>query len=76
MPVLSYLVSPVPGAKKVLIDDLNGIEFCECIPSRNKEVIILLTDTPDDESEKKLQKKLKHVNTLQSISMVFGHNCE
>ena len=76
MPVLSYLVSPVRGAKKDLISDLNTLEFCEVIPSQNKEVIILVTDTPDDESEKKLQEKLKHINTLQTISMVFGHNCE
>ena len=74
MPVLSYLVSPVPGAKKKLIDDLNSIEFCETIPSQNKDIIVLVTDAPDEESEKKLQEKLKLMNRVQSISMVFGHN--
>ena len=76
MPVLSYLVSPVRGAKKKLINDLNAMEFCEVIPSENMEVIILVTDTPDEESEKKLQENLKHLNTLQTIAMVFGHACE
>ena len=76
MPVLSYLVSPVRGEKKALINDLNAMEYCEVLPSQNREVIILVTDTPDEESERKLQDDLKYLNTLQTISMVFGHNAE
>lgn len=76
MPVLSYIVSPVHGAKSNLINDLNAIEYCEVIPSQNAEVLVLVTDTPDEKSEKKLQEQLKDVGTLQAMSMVFGHNGE
>ncbi len=57
MPVLSYLAYPLPGAKEELFNDLIFLGYCEVIPADNEEVLILVTDTPDDETEKALQKK-------------------
>ncbi len=76
MPILSYLVLPQAGAMEQLCTDLSAIECCEVIPSDNEEVIVLVTDTPDDNTEKTLQKKLKNLPSLQSISMTFGHSAE
>lgn len=73
MPVLSYLAYPVKGAKKELFNDLVALEHCEVIPAENKEVLILVTDTPDEEKERELQKKLKGLKSLQSLGMTFGH---
>jgi hypothetical protein len=39
-------------------------------------VVVLVTDTPDEEAENMLQKTLKNLPSLQSISMTFGHSAE
>ena len=73
MPVFSYLAIPEQGAVDELCAELMAMEHCDVIPSDNKEVAILVTDTPDDETEKILQKQLKEIQSLQSLSMTFGH---
>jgi len=73
MPVFSYLAYPVSGSKEQLIKDLAALDFCEVTPAENKEVMILVTDTPDEETEKKLQEQLKALKSLESLGMTFGH---
>lgn len=73
MPVFSYLAYPIRGAKKKLFNDLQALDHCEVMQAENEEVLILVTDTPDNEKEKALHKKLKKLNSLQSLSMTFGH---
>lgn len=76
MPILSYLVLPQPGAMDQLCNDLTAMDYCEIIPSDNEEVVVLVTDTPDEKTEKVLQKSLKKLHSLQSLSMTFGHSAE
>ena len=76
MPVLSYLAIPKTGAKDQLLAVLNSIQFCEAIPADNQDVLVLVTDTPDKDSENTLQKKLKGLPALESLSMTFGYNDE
>ncbi len=73
MPVFSYLAYPKKGAKKELLNDLAAFEFCEVTPAENENILILVTDTPDEATEKDLQKKLKELKTLESLGMTFGH---
>jgi nitrate reductase NapAB chaperone NapD len=73
VPVLSYLAYPLPGAKEELFNDLISLGYCEVMPADNEEVLILVTDTPDDEKERELQEKLKGLKSLQSLGMTFGH---
>jgi len=73
MPVFSYLAYPKQGAKQDLLKDLSAIDYCEATPADNQNILILITDTPDEESEKALQKKLKGLETLESLGMTFGH---
>ena len=73
MPVFSYLAYPRQGAKQELLNDLADLEYCEATPADNENILILITDTPDEETEKGLQKKLKQLNTLESLGMAFGH---
>ena len=73
MPVFSYLAYPRHGAKNNLIKELNSLDYCEVTPSENEEILILVTDTPDEEKEKDLQKKLKKIKSLESLGMTFGH---
>ncbi|MFH1215126.1 MAG: chaperone NapD [Pseudomonadota bacterium] len=76
MPILSYLVLPRKGAMDQLCSELSALDYCEIIPSDNQEVVVLVTDTPDEITEKNLQKTLKNLPSLQSLSMTFGHNAE
>ena len=76
MPVFSYLAYPVRGAKVQLLNDLATLDFCEVTPAENEEVLILVTDTPDEKTEKELQKKLKEIKSLESLGMTFGHTDE
>ena len=73
MPVFSYLAYPVPGAKKKLLNDLAALDYCEVTPADNQEILILVTDTPDESKEKELQIKLKKLKSLESLGMTFGH---
>ena len=73
MPVFSYLAYPKPGAKKALLNELAALDHCEVTPADNEEILILLTDTPDEKSEKALQKKLNALKSLESLGMTFGH---
>jgi len=76
MPVFSYLAYPVRGAKEELLNDLSALDHCEVMPAENEEVLILVTDTPDEEKEKALQKNLRKLKSLQSLGMTFGHTDE
>ena len=76
MPVFSYLAYPVQGAKEELLKDLAGLDHCEVMPAENEEILILVTDTPDEKEEKELQKKLKDLKSLKSLGMTFGHTDE
>ncbi len=73
MPVFSYLAYPVKGAKRELLNDLQGLDYCDAMASDNEEILVLVTDTPDETEEKALQNKLKELKSLQSLGMTFGH---
>ena len=73
MPVFSYLAYPKQGAKAQLVKDLSALDYCEVTPADNEEILILVTDTPDDDQEKALKNKLKKLNSLESLGMTFGH---
>ena len=76
MPVFSYLVYPEKGTKEQLRKDLAALDHCEVLPSDNREVLVLVTDTPDERTEKILKKKLEGLKSLQSLGMTFGHTGE
>ena len=73
MPVCSYLAYPKRGAKADLSRELAALEYCEVIPAENNDILILVTDTPNEDVEKNLQEKLKGLEFLQSLGMTFGH---
>ena len=73
MPVFSYLAYPKQGAKNELLADLSALDYCEAMPADNENILILITDTPDEETEKTLQKKIKKLKSLESLGMTFGH---
>ncbi len=76
MPVLAYIASPRSGGKNKLLQELNSTQYCEAFSADNAEILILVTDTPDKETEKELQKQLNKIESLESLSMTFGYNDE
>jgi nitrate reductase NapAB chaperone NapD len=73
MPVFSYIAIPHQGAKERLCAELSELEYCEVVPADNQDVIVLVTDTPDELREQALQQILKGVTSLQSLSLTFGY---
>jgi nitrate reductase NapAB chaperone NapD len=76
MPVLAYIASPRSGSKKKLLRELNALQHCEAFAADNADILILVTDTPDGETEEKLRKHLSKLESLESLSMTFGYNDE
>ena len=76
MPILAYIVTPQSGKKNKLFKELNCMEYCEALSADNAEILILVTDTPDKETEKQLEKQLNKIESLESLSMTFGYNDE
>jgi nitrate reductase NapAB chaperone NapD len=74
MPVFSYLATPMSGAKEALCADLSALPYCEVIPADNQDVVVVVTDTPDETAEKTLQKRLHNLKSLQSLSLAFGYD--
>ena len=72
MPIFSYLAIPRNGAKETLCTELKALDNCEIIPADNQDVIVLVTETPDDTAEEELQDSLKNLQSLQSLSLAFG----
>ena len=76
MPVFSYLAYPVKGSKEKLLNDLAALDYCTVTPAENEEILILVTDTPDENVEDELQKNLNSLKSLESLGMTFGHRDE
>ncbi len=74
MPIFSYLAIPRSGAKESLCAELSALEYCRVIPAENHEVVVLVTEAPDETSEEALQGKLKKLQGLQSLSLAFGYD--
>lgn len=74
MPIFSYLAIPKEGARESMCSELSALEFCQIIPAENQDVVVLLTDTPDENTEKQLQSALKKLPSLQSLSLAFGYD--
>jgi nitrate reductase NapAB chaperone NapD len=74
MPILSYIALPVSGAKNELLGVLNSKEFCEAFPADNEDIVVLVTDTPDNDTEKELYGQLKNLKCMESLNLIFGYN--
>ena len=73
MPIFSFLAYPKEKMKQQLFTDLSQMKHCDVRVSENEDVLILLADTPDEETNKDLIEKIKTLDSLQSMSMTFGH---
>lgn len=72
MHIKSYLLHYTEGKKERLIEQLRKLSNCEIIPAKNHDVIVLVTDAEDDETDKRLHNNLLEMEGLKHLSLVSG----
>ena len=60
------------GRRDALARALAALVGCEVIPASNRDVLVLVTDTPDDDAERTLQAALEELPDLQGLTLVAG----
>jgi hypothetical protein len=74
MPIKSYLAYPVPGQRDALtaaLRRLGGCDVsCEVLPAENRDLLVVVTDTPDEATEAVLQEALVRVPALEGLALV------
>ncbi len=74
MPVKSYIAFPRVGMKEQLIEVLKKTPHCEVMPALNKDVLVLVTDTADDQEEEALRQILYGIKELAHLNLVSGYS--
>ncbi|NIP58536.1 MAG: hypothetical protein GWO00_11250, partial [Gemmatimonadetes bacterium] len=72
MPICSYLVIPEKGAAREVESRLGEIPGCDVIRARNRDVLILVTDTPGLEEESELRGEVEGLDGIQALLLTFG----
>ncbi len=74
MPINSYLAYPVKGRRDALAGTLRALEGCQVIPAVNRDLLVVVTDTPDEVAEKALQGALARMELLEGLALVAGYD--
>ena len=72
MPICSYLVIPEEGGAESVHDRLAAVPGCDVARAENRDVLILVTDTPGLEEEDDLRTRLEAMDGIQALLMTFG----
>lgn len=72
MAIKSYLAYPRTGQLADLVKDLSALAGCEVNPSENRDVVILVTETSNQEEEEKLEERLESLPSLANLTLVYG----
>jgi nitrate reductase NapAB chaperone NapD len=72
MAICSYLVIPEPGQAASVQARLESLPGCDVVPSLDHEILLLVTDTPDDAADRALRDRIEALDGLQSLVLTFG----
>jgi hypothetical protein len=72
MPIKSYLAYPTRGRRDDLAEALRELPGCRVIPAVNCDLLVVVTDTPDEAAEEVLQAALAHLEPLEGLALVAG----
>ena len=72
MPIKSYIAHPQEGKYQELLSELSNIEGCDIIPSENKEIVVVVTDSKSDSEDKNMQIEIDSIKSLKILSLVSG----
>lgn len=73
MPILSYIAHPQPDRDQELRRELEAMPECSVMPAERGSLLVLVTDTESEAEETGLQERLKAVDSLAFLSLVFAH---
>lgn len=76
MPIKSYLLFPHKGKSTLLQKSLSTREDCEVYPADNKNVLVLVTDTPSEQEDEALFLMLQAEEGLHHINLISGFTTE
>lgn len=72
MPICSYLVIPERGATDRVQSRLAAIPGCDVVRARNRDLLILVTETPGLEEESELREEVEGLDGIQALLLTFG----
>lgn len=72
MPICGYVVVPRPGELNATSQALSRIQGCEVVPAKNRDVLLLVTDTYSGDEDRELRRQLDAVPGIQAVLMTFG----
>ncbi len=73
MSICSYIVYPAQGKIHELKKKLTALKGCDVIPSKNMDILVLVTESNSETDEKKLQIALKSIKEIQCMALTFGN---
>ncbi|MEE9406475.1 MAG: hypothetical protein V3V28_00230 [Polaribacter sp.] len=68
------MAHPIKGQKEVLLKELLTLNNCEVIPADNKDVIVVVTETINDNEDDNLKEKIETFSSLKLLALVSGFN--
>lgn len=72
MPVKSYLAQAFNGQKEALVQAMAKLPHCERYPAENEDIVVVVTDTRNEQEDKFLQDVLNELPELKNLSLVSG----
>jgi nitrate reductase NapAB chaperone NapD len=72
MPVCSYLVIPAPGALAGVEDRLRALPGCDVTRAENRDLLLLVTDTPGPDDDAALRDRLEGMEGIHALVLAFG----
>lgn len=72
MPICSYVVIPDEGAAETVRDRLAAMTGCDVAMAQNRDLLLLVTDTPGLEAEEGLRSSIEAMDGIQALLLTFG----
>jgi nitrate reductase NapAB chaperone NapD len=70
--ICSYLVIPEEGASGRVAERLAALPGCDVVQAENRDVLILVTDTPGLEEESALRHTVETLDGIEALMLTFG----
>ena len=72
MTIQSYLVYPAEGRLDLVAATLAALPGCEILPAENNPVLVLVTETPDPDAQRDLERRLESIDNVACLALVSG----
>lgn len=72
MGICSYLAIPRAGQRDALARRLAALPDCEVLPSLNRDILVLVTDTADRSAERALRDRIESLDGIRALVLTFA----